>query len=263
MKLSFVMQVYLGDYPGARSNPIEKFNRVVNSFIDQINPNWELIIVSDGCKITEEQYLLNFTHEPRIKFKFVEPAENRMYENNDGAVFHRGYPRQVGVEMATGDWIGYVDSDDFILNSAVNGLIGQLSIADKISEDRPEERKIKMVFNTRIIENFAYLGILKLQRERFKDDPAKLQSVATIESDIFKIPGLPSEWISVGGKTMGTVAMWHKKGFPDHKWSDVSEKGTSEDIEFANNTIKNHRSNLDHIQVHYYVRCHWSKLWDH
>lgn len=264
MKLSFVMQSYLGDYPGSRSNPIEKFNRAVNSFINQTNPNWELIIVSDGCKITEEQYMLNFTDEPRIKFKFVEPAENRMYENNDGVVFHRGYPRQVGVEMATGDWIGYVDSDDFIMNSAVSNLIYQLSMADKISESRPDDTKIKMVFNTLIIENFVYLGILKLQAEKYKEDIAsgKIQQ-PSVEGGVFQIKGLPSEWVTIGGKTMGTVFMWHKKGFPDHKWTDVQEKGTSEDIIFAQKTITKYRNNLDQIKVPYYVRCHWSKLWDH
>ena len=263
MKLSFVMQSYLGDYPGSRSNPIEKFNRAVSSFIKQTNPNWELIIVSDGCKLTEEQYLLNFQNDSRIKFKFVEAADKRMYTSDNDSVFYRGYPRQVGVEMATGDWIGYVDSDDFILKDAVENISFQLNIADNISKDRPEETKIKMVFNNRIIENFVYLGILKLQHERFKEDLGKLKSLPTAESNLFEIEGLPSEWVVVGKKTMGTVFMWHKPGFPNHKWSDVSEKGTSEDIVFAEKAIQNNKSNLSQIQVAYYVRCHWSKLWDY
>ena len=48
MKISVIMQSYLGEYPGARSNPKYKFVRAVNSFLLQKHPDKELIIVSDG-----------------------------------------------------------------------------------------------------------------------------------------------------------------------------------------------------------------------
>lgn len=262
MKLSFVMQSFLGDYPGARSNPIEKFNRAVNSFKEQIDSNWELIIVSDGCKITEEQYNLNHSNDSRILFKYIEPSEKRMYDNNDGIKFYRGYPRQVGVDMATGDWIGYCDSDDFIIRTAVLSIKKQLKIADQLSESRDDDSKIKMVFNTRIIENFVYLGIIKLQQQKFKGLPQE-KMVPIVYGDLFEIRGLPSEWIEVSGNSMGTVFMWHKKGFPDHKWEDVYHKDQSEDILFADRVIKNYPKNIGTILVPYYVRCHYSKLWDH
>ena len=49
MKISIIMQSYLGDYPNARANPEEGFIRAVYSVINQTVSNWELIIVADGC----------------------------------------------------------------------------------------------------------------------------------------------------------------------------------------------------------------------
>ena len=56
MKTSHIMQAYLGEYPGSRSDSDKKFLRAVYSFIEQDDKNSELIIVSDGCKIVDELY---------------------------------------------------------------------------------------------------------------------------------------------------------------------------------------------------------------
>ena len=58
MKLSLVMQSYLGEYPGSRQNAVDKFHRAVKSVLNQNNPNWELVVIADGCKITKQKMLL-------------------------------------------------------------------------------------------------------------------------------------------------------------------------------------------------------------
>ena len=55
-KISIIMQVYLGEYPGARTDSISKFKRAVKSFQNQIYKNCELIIVADGCTKTHQTY---------------------------------------------------------------------------------------------------------------------------------------------------------------------------------------------------------------
>ena len=35
MKISYIMQSYLGEYPGSRADSIEKCIRAINSFINQ------------------------------------------------------------------------------------------------------------------------------------------------------------------------------------------------------------------------------------
>ena len=112
MKLSIIMQSYLGEYPGARSEPKKKFIRAVNSLKTQTDQDWELIIVADGCSDTEEVYNKEFKDDDRIKFKMIEkPKDTEMYGGEE-ITYYRGKPRAEGVKMATGDWISYLDADD-------------------------------------------------------------------------------------------------------------------------------------------------------
>ena len=58
MKISVVMQSYLGDYPGSRKDSKNKFVRAVSSFLRQTHEDKELVIVSDGCEDTKKLYKL-------------------------------------------------------------------------------------------------------------------------------------------------------------------------------------------------------------
>lgn len=266
MKLSFVMQAFLGEYPGSRKDSVEKFNRVVQSIIDQSNPNWELIIVSDGCEITMDQYYTHYEGIPNIKFAYVDkPAESRMYGENSGFKYYRGLPREVGRSMATGDWVGYVDSDDFIIKDGVEKLIAKISMIEEAGKQA--QRDIKFIFNDVLIENEIMAGIVKVQRQ--KNNGVLSQGMFTFYSDFYKIPGLDSTWIDVGlheSVGMGTVFMWHKKDFPQHGWKDINTDDVtiSEDVLFAEGVLYNQelRPYVTKMSVPYYVRCHHAKLWD-
>lgn len=110
------MASFLGDYPGCAKNRTNKFIRSVNSFLDQTYQDKELIIISDGCSITEKVYNDNFIKNKNIIFEKIEKD-----------VLFGGKTRNKGIELSSGDWICYLDTDDFLSKSHLEMISGQIS----------------------------------------------------------------------------------------------------------------------------------------
>jgi glycosyltransferase involved in cell wall biosynthesis len=102
-KVSVIMASYLGNYQGRASNPNQKFIRAVKSFLSQTYENKELIIVADGCDVTEKLYKDNFSSYENIKF--VKIPKQAPYGGNT---------RNAGIDIATGEIISYLDNDDVL-----------------------------------------------------------------------------------------------------------------------------------------------------
>ncbi len=102
-KVSVIMASYLGNYSGRASNPNQKFIRAVKSFLSQTYENKELIIVADGCDVTEKLYNDNFSSYENIKF--VKIPKQSPYGGNT---------RNAGIDIATGEIISYLDNDDVL-----------------------------------------------------------------------------------------------------------------------------------------------------
>jgi len=115
-KISVVMPVTLSYYEGCASNRVEKFIRSVNSFINQTYKNKELIIVSDGCDIAEDIYIDKFSNCSDIVFVKQEKAS-----------LISGSTRNRGISLSTGDWICYLDSDDFFGNNHLELIANQIT----------------------------------------------------------------------------------------------------------------------------------------
>lgn len=262
MKISFIMQVYLGDYPGSRSNAVDKFHRAVNSVLRQDVDNYELVIVSDGCKKTKELYYEHYDNNPNVVFAYVDkPADLIMYRNTDGKKYYRGIPRQVGRAIATGDWIAYMDADDFLIKDATLKLENYLT---KVVEyNKVTGKEIKFLFNTSIIEHENYAALIQMQIKKY----GLKTGVSTILSDTFKIDGLEGNWFNRGTYEtfmMSTASMVHTNDFPKVKWKDIESDNTSEDVEFANDVLSDPelKKYVNLMEIPYYVRCHYDKLWD-
>jgi len=102
MKISCVMPSFLGNYPNAATNRDKKFVRAVNSFIKQTyKGEKELIIVSDGCQETKEIYEANWKNNKEII----------LFTSVKMPTFSGGV-RDIGLKIATGDIICYLDNDD-------------------------------------------------------------------------------------------------------------------------------------------------------
>ena len=116
MKISVVMASFLGEYPGCAQNRVSKFIRSVKSFLEQTYQNKELIIVSDGCDITESVYKENFSNN-----------QNIIFEKLPKDVLFGGKIRNKGIELSTGDWICYLDTDDFLSKDHLQLISNQIS----------------------------------------------------------------------------------------------------------------------------------------
>lgn len=102
--ISVVMSSYLGEYPGSRTKADIKFIRAVESFRAQTFEYKELIIVSDGCEITNKIYENNWKTEPTIHLIKCEKL----------SIPWPGKLREVGRAFAKYNWICYLDTDDYI-----------------------------------------------------------------------------------------------------------------------------------------------------
>ena len=95
------MPSYLGLYKRAAKDRDKKILRAVDSVLRQTYENWELIIIADGCHKTKHIIEHTYTDE-RIRGYMIPKDKD-----------FGGKPRNAGIEKATGDYIIYLDIDDW------------------------------------------------------------------------------------------------------------------------------------------------------
>lgn len=100
-KISVVMPVFLGNYENCAADREEKLIKAIKSFQEQTYQNKELVIVADGCSLTEK-IVKNLSNQKNIVFKKIKKQP-----------LFSGKVRYEGVKLATGELICYLDSDDY------------------------------------------------------------------------------------------------------------------------------------------------------
>lgn len=100
MKFSVIMASRLIPYGNCASNLDLKIVRSIDGILKQTFSDFELIIVADECKQTEE--IVNRYADKRIRLFSVK--HKALFDNT---------PRNTGIENAKGDYIIYCDADDF------------------------------------------------------------------------------------------------------------------------------------------------------
>lgn len=104
-KFSIILPVYSAKDPNVtnaehRHWRAREVQRAIKSVIDQQFPDWELIIVDDGCT--------DNTPEILDKFAVTDQRIKVIHQDNQ----NRAIARNKGMEAATGEWICWLDSDD-------------------------------------------------------------------------------------------------------------------------------------------------------
>lgn len=241
VKVSIVMQVNLSDYPGSRTDAVNKFRRAVNSFKNQIYKNAELIIVSDGCNRAHQIYSREFSGDASIKFLFIDRKDTpKMYEETPDGKYYRGFPRRAGVGIATGALITYMDSDDFLLPQfTMNQMLTYNASPDS-----------DWWINTKWYDNEA---------ADWKDGQELFTTDHTTDKEI---EGLSGKWtvtqVKPGMAVMSPWLFMHKAECTT-KWRDTI--GGSEDSDF-NRRLRQEYPNGNVFERPVYVRCHYRDLWD-
>jgi glycosyltransferase involved in cell wall biosynthesis len=242
-KISIIMQSYLGEYNGSREDSIKKFNRAIESFKNQIYKNCELIIVADGCMLTFNTYLAKYQHDANIKIAYVDKkGVGKMYDNvTEDKKFYRGLPRQIGLEMATGEVVSYMDSDDFLLPTFTLGILSSYNM-------KPDA---DWFINRSWYDNIE----ADWEKETVFDSFDR--------SDAIRIEGIPSKWAATKLKdNLIVLSPWllaHKKGV-NIKWRDTV--GHSEDVDFNTRLRMDYKNGFVYA-VPAYVRCHYTGQWDY
>ena len=94
-------------------NNEEYVSRCMDSLINQTYKNIEIVVINDGSTDDSEKIIGKYLEDKRIVYK---------KQKNSGANIARGN----GVKSATGDYIMFVDSDDWIEKDAIAKLVGVL-----------------------------------------------------------------------------------------------------------------------------------------
>lgn len=99
---------------------VEKYiEKCINSILVQTYSNIELILVNDGSKQNEDFIIRKYLDlDCNVKIKYIKK------EQNEGLFM----ARVTGVKAATGDYIEFVDSDDFIDRDYVRSLVRQIEL---------------------------------------------------------------------------------------------------------------------------------------
>lgn len=109
--------------------------RAIDSVIAQTYSHWELLIVDDGSDDSTQELVAEYIkEEPRIKY-FRRP-EDRLRGGNAC--------RNIGAEHAAGEYVAYLDSDDYWRETRLAGCAGF------IEKERPD-----CFYSGRILDNYS------------------------------------------------------------------------------------------------------------
>jgi glycosyltransferase involved in cell wall biosynthesis len=123
IELSVIMPSFLGEYDGCASDRENKFIRAVHSFLENSLLEKELIVVGDNCEITENILNDYFKHEINIgRIKF--------YQFKNKQKLFSGSLRSKGIELASGNYISYLDTDDILGKGHLTSILNQMKTQD-------------------------------------------------------------------------------------------------------------------------------------
>lgn len=133
LKISVIVPVY----------NVEKYlKQCLDSIVNQTYKNLEIIIVNDGTKDNSMKIVEEYLQDKRIKV---------INKENGGL----SSARNIGIKEATGDYISFIDSDDYISLNMYEDLVKNINGEDIIifNYSRLDDKTKKIVKNKYIKNN--------------------------------------------------------------------------------------------------------------
>lgn len=135
---------------------VEKYlNECIKSIINQTYTNLEIILVDDGSKDNSGQLC--------EKWKSTDQRIQVIHKKNAGL----GFARNSGLDIATGDYVMYIDSDDYISKDMVQKL---LDIAEITESDTVFCGLVRVLADGRMIPMPAYYDNKSFKGNEIIDD---------------------------------------------------------------------------------------------
>lgn len=113
------MASYLGEYEGCATDREIKFSRAVNSFLNNSYQNTELVVIGDSCEKTENILNNDFS-------EYLSNGKIVFYNFRWKQKLFSGKIRSKGIELASGDYIMYLDSDDMFGTHHIRTVVEQI-----------------------------------------------------------------------------------------------------------------------------------------
>lgn len=157
--------------------------RLFDSLINQTNHNFEWLVIDDGSTDQTEQLF--------DEFKKKQLPFNLRYNKTE----NRGKQRAINmaVTIAKGDYLFIVDSDDFLLDNAIEKIYKWIQSIDKLDEFagvsgvignlRGEPLNKKMIFEK------DYIDCTNLEREKYnlQADMSEIYKISVLRKYPFKV----------------------------------------------------------------------------
>jgi glycosyltransferase involved in cell wall biosynthesis len=113
------MQSFLGEYPRAAKDRDIKIVNAIKSVLNQSFNDCEVIVIADGCDKTFEIVTNVFEGNEKVSCYVIPKQE-----------IWSGVPRNLGKQMAKGEYCLYLDIDDFYGNNHLRIINNQLANYD-------------------------------------------------------------------------------------------------------------------------------------
>jgi len=133
-KVSIIVPVY---------NTEKYLTKCLESLVNQTLKEIEIIIINDGSKDNSEKIIMNYIDKYSDKIKYI-------YQENSG----QAVARNKGIQMAKGEYIAFVDSDDYVDERTYEILWNEAKEKDydilcfNLYEDIDGNIRRAMVYNT-------------------------------------------------------------------------------------------------------------------
>lgn len=168
----------------------ETLEKCVNSLLEQTLQEIEIILVDDGSPDESGEMCDSFSKDPRVHV---------VHKENGGL----SSARNAGLKIASGDYIGFVDSDDYVHPEMFYKLY------DRIEKDKSE---------ICICTHFTVDAVGNIEEHHFQNIPKVLN-----RSEILKMLILPM---------IGIVPRTNEKAIEGFVWRNLYRKEIISDYEF-------------------------------